>query len=49
MKIGLVHAKDTSLDADVQAIVGRLENGPLDGVADRSWWHTTLGYGHRAS
>lgn len=41
-----VHAKDTYLNADVLAIASRLENGPLDDVANRSWWHVTLGYGH---
>jgi len=41
-----VHAKDTYLNPDVLAVAGRLENGPLDTVADRSWWHVTLGYGH---
>jgi sugar phosphate isomerase/epimerase len=44
-----VHAKDTYLDAYVLAVAGRLENGPLDRVADRSWWHVTLGYGHPES
>jgi sugar phosphate isomerase/epimerase len=41
-----VHAKDTYLNTDVLAIASRLENGPLDTIADRSWWHVTLGYGH---
>jgi sugar phosphate isomerase/epimerase len=41
-----VHAKDTYLNPDVLAIASRLENGPLDALADRSWWHVTLGYGH---
>lgn len=44
-----VHAKDTYLNPEVLAIASRLENGPLDQVADRSWWHTTLGYGHPES
>lgn len=44
-----VHAKDTYLNADVLAIASRLENGPLDAVADRSWSHVTLGYGHPES
>lgn len=41
-----VHTKDTYLNASKVATTTRLENGPLDNVADRSWWHVTLGYGH---
>jgi sugar phosphate isomerase/epimerase len=41
-----VHAKDTYLNPDVLAIASRLENGPLDAIEERSWWHVTLGYGH---
>lgn len=41
-----VHAKDTYLDARNLAITSRLENGPLDDLRDRSWWHATLGVGH---
>jgi sugar phosphate isomerase/epimerase len=41
-----VHAKDTYLDARNLAITSRLENGPLDDLSHRSWWHVTLGYGH---
>jgi sugar phosphate isomerase/epimerase len=41
-----VHAKDTYLNPEVLAIASRLENGPLDDIAARSWWHVTLGYGH---
>ncbi len=41
-----VHAKDTYLDARNLAITSRLENGPLDDLSERSWWHVTLGYGH---
>ena len=44
-----VHAKDTYLDPEMLSVATRLENGPLDRVADRSWWHTTLGYGHPES
>lgn len=41
-----VHAKDTFLDASILPSRTRLENGPLDDLASRSWWHVTLGYGH---
>ncbi|MFT7650072.1 MAG: sugar phosphate isomerase/epimerase [Candidatus Poriferisodalaceae bacterium] len=41
-----VHAKDTFINTSKMATTTRLENGPLDALADRSWWHVTLGYGH---
>jgi sugar phosphate isomerase/epimerase len=41
-----VHAKDTFVDPRNVALTTRLENGPLDRVVDRAWWHITLGYGH---
>lgn len=41
-----VHAKDTYVDTANTATGTRLENGPLDDVSRRSWWHVTLGYGH---
>jgi sugar phosphate isomerase/epimerase len=41
-----VHAKDTYLNGPMLPSRTRLENGPLDVLADRSWWHVTLGYGH---
>jgi sugar phosphate isomerase/epimerase len=44
-----VHAKDTYLNHAKMASTTRLENGPLDTLADRSWWHITLGYGHPES
>lgn len=44
-----VHAKDTSLNPAKVATTTRLENGPLDDVAKRSWSHVTLGYGHSES
>jgi len=41
-----VHAKDTILNAPVQAATSLLENGGLTNVAARSWSYITLGYGH---
>ena len=41
-----VHAKDTMLNAPVQATTSLLENGGLTDVAARSWSYVTLGYGH---
>jgi sugar phosphate isomerase/epimerase len=41
-----VHAKDTMLNAPVQATTSLLENGGLTNVAARSWSYITLGYGH---
>ena len=41
-----VHAKDTLLNAPVQATTSLLENGSLMDVPARSWSYVTLGYGH---
>jgi sugar phosphate isomerase/epimerase len=41
-----VHAKDTMLNAPVQATTSLLENGRLTDIAARSWSYVTLGYGH---
>ena len=41
-----VHAKDTMLNAPVQATTSLLENAGLTDVAARSWSYVTLGYGH---
>ena len=41
-----VHAKDTMLNAPVQATTSLLENGGLTDIAARSWSYVTLGYGH---
>jgi sugar phosphate isomerase/epimerase len=41
-----VHAKDTYLNAPVQATTSLLENGSLMDVAARSWSYVTLGFGH---
>ncbi len=41
-----VHAKDTMLNAPVQATTSLLENGGLTNIAARSWSYITLGYGH---
>jgi sugar phosphate isomerase/epimerase len=41
-----VHAKDTLLNAPVQATTGLLENGGLTDIAARSWSYVTLGFGH---
>lgn len=41
-----VHAKDTLLNAPVQAVDSLLENGSLMDVASRSWSYITLGFGH---
>jgi len=41
-----VHAKDTMLNAPVQATTSLLENGSLMDVAARSWSYITLGFGH---
>jgi len=41
-----VHAKDTMLNAPVQATTSLLENGPLMNVPARSWSYVTLGFGH---
>ena len=44
-----VHAKDTYLNAPVQATASLLENGSLTDIAARSWSYITLGYGHGES
>lgn len=41
-----VHAKDTMLNAPVQATTGLLENGSLMDIPARSWSYITLGFGH---
>ena len=41
-----VHAKDTMLNAPVQATTSLLENGSLTNIPARSWSYITLGYGH---
>ena len=41
-----VHAKDTALNAPVQATTSLLENGSLMDVSARSWSYITLGFGH---
>mgnify|MGYP001139033974 CR=1 FL=1 len=41
-----VHAKDTLLNAPVQATTGLLENGSLTDIPTRSWSYITLGFGH---
>jgi sugar phosphate isomerase/epimerase len=41
-----VHAKDTFLNAPVQATTSLLENGDLMNIPARSWSYITLGYGH---
>jgi sugar phosphate isomerase/epimerase len=41
-----VHAKDTALNAPVQATSGLLENNGQNSVHQRSWNYITLGYGH---
>jgi sugar phosphate isomerase/epimerase len=41
-----VHAKDTFLNAPVQAITSLLENGSLMDIPARSWSYITLGFGH---
>ncbi len=41
-----VHAKDTYLNAPVQATTSLLENGSLMNMAARSWSYITLGFGH---
>lgn len=41
-----VHAKDTLLNAPVQATTGLLENGSLMDIPARSWSYITLGFGH---
>ena len=41
-----VHAKDTFLNAPVQATNSLLENGSLMNIAARSWSYITLGFGH---
>ena len=41
-----VHAKDTMLNAPVQATTGLLENGSLMDIPARSWSYVTLGFGH---
>lgn len=41
-----VHAKDTFLNAPVQATTSLLENGSLMNIAARSWSYITLGFGH---
>ncbi|WP_413993362.1 sugar phosphate isomerase/epimerase family protein [Labrys okinawensis] len=41
-----VHAKDTLLNAPVQAVTSLLENGSLMNIPARSWSYITLGFGH---
>lgn len=41
-----VHAKDTMLNAPVQATTSLLENGSLMDIPSRSWSYITLGFGH---
>ncbi|MBF9036171.1 TIM barrel protein [Rhodobacterales bacterium HKCCE2091] len=41
-----VHAKDTFLNAPVQAVTSLLENGTLMDIPARSWSYITLGFGH---
>lgn len=41
-----VHAKDTLLNAPVQATTSLLENGSLVDIPSRSWSYITLGFGH---
>lgn len=41
-----VHAKDTMLNAPVQATTSLLENGGLTDIPARSWSYVTLGFGH---
>lgn len=41
-----VHAKDTMLNAPVQATSSLLENGSLLDIPARSWSYITLGFGH---
>ena len=41
-----VHAKDTFLNAPVQATNSLLENGSLMNIPARSWSYITLGFGH---
>jgi len=41
-----VHAKDTFLNAPVQATTSLLENGSLMDIQKRSWSYITLGFGH---
>lgn len=41
-----VHAKDTLLNAPVQATTSLLENGALTDIPARSWSYVTLGFGH---
>lgn len=41
-----VHAKDTMLNATVQAVTSLLENGGLMDIPARSWSYITLGFGH---
>ena len=41
-----VHAKDTMLNAPVQATASLLENGSLIDIPARSWSYITLGFGH---
>lgn len=41
-----VHAKDTLLNAQIQAVTSLLENGNLMDIPGRSWSYITLGFGH---
>jgi sugar phosphate isomerase/epimerase len=41
-----VHAKDTLLNAPVQATTSLLENGSRTDISARSWSYITLGFGH---
>jgi sugar phosphate isomerase/epimerase len=41
-----VHAKDTMLNAPVQATCSLLENGSLTDIPSRAWSYVTLGFGH---
>jgi sugar phosphate isomerase/epimerase len=44
-----VHAKDTRLEPERQALTSRLETTPNSEVDARSWNYVTLGYGHDAA
>lgn len=44
--IAHVHAKDTRIDPANTALNSRLDTGPTDNVAARSWSYVTLGFGH---
>ncbi len=46
--IGLVHAKDTRIDAAVMRRNGWFHNEPLTPLRERPWSFATVGYGHDA-